>query len=96
MELRDEGCQIISAQCLFGGSYCLSPVPCPPCFFFFFFFFFFLHSAYHNCLSLAGLCVQDEIKRNAIISLIDACEARTGWPMATLRSDLRAEWAKVG
>ncbi|KAH8682131.1 hypothetical protein BX600DRAFT_447820 [Xylariales sp. PMI_506] len=61
MELKDESCQIMSAQCLFG----------------------------------AGLCVQDDIKRNAIISLIDACEARTGWPMATLRSDLRAEWSKT-
>ncbi|KAI0020720.1 hypothetical protein F4780DRAFT_343561 [Xylariomycetidae sp. FL0641] len=62
MELKDEGCQILSAQCLFG----------------------------------AGLCAQDEVKRETIISLIDACEARTGWPMESLRSDLRAEWAKVG
>jgi hypothetical protein len=78
MELKDEGCQIMSAQCLFGGMFrCLNPV---------------LVFAYS---SLAGLCVQDEVKRNAIISLIDACEARTGWPMATLRNDLRAEWAKV-
>ncbi|ORY54842.1 uncharacterized protein BCR38DRAFT_357512 [Pseudomassariella vexata] len=62
MESKDEGCQIMSAQCLFG----------------------------------AGLCVQDETKRNTIISLIDACEARTGWPMAGLRNDLKAEWAKLG
>ncbi|KAI5917291.1 hypothetical protein F4810DRAFT_697009 [Camillea tinctor] len=61
MELKDEGCQILSAQCLFG----------------------------------AGLCAQDDVKRETIISLIDACEARTGWPMATLRSELRAEWAKT-
>ncbi|KAI1638790.1 hypothetical protein F4809DRAFT_649073 [Biscogniauxia mediterranea] len=61
MELKDEGCQILSAQCLFG----------------------------------AGLCAQDDVKRETIISLIDACEARTGWPMATLRSELRAEWAKI-
>ncbi|KAI1495519.1 hypothetical protein F5X99DRAFT_403291 [Biscogniauxia marginata] len=60
MELKDEGCQILSAQCLFG----------------------------------AGLCAQDNIKRETIISLIDSCEARTGWPMVTLRSELRAEWAK--
>ncbi|KAI1334051.1 hypothetical protein F5Y15DRAFT_315018 [Xylariaceae sp. FL0016] len=62
MELKDEGSQILSAQCLFG----------------------------------AGLCAQEEVKRETIISLIDACEVRTGWPMAVLRSDLRAEWAKTG
>ncbi|KAI1322421.1 hypothetical protein F5Y16DRAFT_386693 [Xylariaceae sp. FL0255] len=61
MELTDEACQLLSAQCLFG----------------------------------AGLCVQDENKRRAIISLIDACEARTGWPMASLKADLWAEWAKI-
>ncbi|KAK7994118.1 hypothetical protein PG989_007499 [Apiospora arundinis] len=61
MELRDEGSQIMSAQCLFG----------------------------------AGLCVQEEDKRKAILSLIDACESRTGWPMAALRDDLISEWARV-
>lgn len=61
LELKDEGSQILSAQCLFG----------------------------------AGLCVQDEDKRNAILSLIDSCEARTGWPMVTLRTDLMAEWSRV-
>ncbi|ETS84673.1 hypothetical protein PFICI_02698 [Pestalotiopsis fici W106-1] len=60
MELRDEGSQIMSAQCLFG----------------------------------AGLCVQDTDKRNVILSLIDACEMRTGWPMASMKKDLLAEWAK--
>ncbi|KAI1262806.1 hypothetical protein F5Y18DRAFT_396345 [Xylariaceae sp. FL1019] len=60
MELKDEGCQILSAQCLFG----------------------------------AGLCAQDEVERCTIISLIDACEARTSWPMAPLRADLQAEWAR--
>ncbi|KAK8054521.1 hypothetical protein PG994_009588 [Apiospora phragmitis] len=61
MALRDEGSQIMSAQCLFG----------------------------------AGLCVQDVEKRKAILSLIDACEARTGWPMSPLRGDLITEWARV-
>ncbi|KAK8045955.1 hypothetical protein PG996_014019 [Apiospora saccharicola] len=61
MELRDEGSQIMSAQCLFG----------------------------------AGLCVQDEEKRKTILSLINACETRTGWPMAALRDDLITEWARV-
>ncbi|KAI0153698.1 putative Zn(II)2Cys6 transcription factor [Pestalotiopsis sp. NC0098] len=60
MELRDEGSQIMSAQCLFG----------------------------------AGLCVQDADKRNVILSLIDSCELRTGWPMASMKKDLLAEWAK--
>lgn len=61
MELTEPGCQIISAQCLFG----------------------------------AGLCVQDEAQQETIISLIRACEARTGWPMATMQEDLRKEWAKA-
>jgi len=61
IELKDEGCQIISAHCLFG----------------------------------AGLCVQDDIKRNSILTLIDACESRTGWSMTEIKSDLRTEWAKV-
>lgn len=60
MELKDEGSQILSAQCLFG----------------------------------AGLCTQDPVKRDKIISLINACEARTEWPMSTLTTDLSAEWAK--
>lgn len=62
MELKDEGSQILSAQCLFG----------------------------------AGLCTQDPVKREAIISLITACEARTGWPMSALTGGLRKEWAKSG
>lgn len=62
MELRDEGSQILSAQCLFG----------------------------------AGLCTQDPVKRETIISLIHNCELRTGWPMTTMVDDLRAEWAKFG
>lgn len=60
MELKDEGCQILSAQCLFG----------------------------------AGLCTQDPAKRDTIISLIERCVDRTGWPMPTLTNDLLAEWAK--
>ncbi|KAL4800793.1 hypothetical protein BDV19DRAFT_375466 [Aspergillus venezuelensis] len=61
MELTDPGCQILSAQCLFG----------------------------------AGLCVQDPAQQEAIITLIRACEGRTGWPMGTMQDDLRKEWAKA-
>lgn len=46
--------------------------------------------------NVAGLCVHQDTQRESIISLINACEARTGWPMAPLRDDLRAEWAKLG
>lgn len=60
-ELKDEGSQILSAQCLFG----------------------------------AGLCTQDPMKQESIISLINDCERRAEWPMSTLTADLRAEWAKV-
>ncbi|KAL4925978.1 Zn(II)2Cys6 transcription factor [Aspergillus undulatus] len=48
-----------------------------------------------QCLFGAGLCVQDTAQQETIISLIQACEARTGWPMATMQDDLRKEWAKV-
>lgn len=61
MELNDEGCQIVSAQCLYG----------------------------------AGLCVQEVQKRNEIISLINLCEVRTGWPMSTMRDNLFKEWQKI-
>ena len=48
------------------------------------------------CLTyiLAGLCVQETAQRNEVISLITACETRTGWPMSTLREDLYKEWKK--
>ncbi|KAK1533059.1 uncharacterized protein CCOS01_05042 [Colletotrichum costaricense] len=62
MELTDEGCQLLSAQCLYG----------------------------------AGLCVQDSLKRNTILSLIERSEGRVGWtPMATWRDDLREAWANA-
>lgn len=62
MELKDEACQIVSAQCLYG----------------------------------AGLCLQDADKREKVISLMEACEARVNWvPMKMWRDDLRTEWAKA-
>ena len=47
-----------------------------------------------QCLFGAGLCTQEPAKRDAIITLIGACEARTGWPMSALTEDLRKEWVK--
>ncbi|KAI6382748.1 hypothetical protein MCOR25_000557 [Pyricularia grisea] len=47
-----------------------------------------------KCLFGAGLCVQQQVQQDTIISLIQACEARTGWPMATLQSELRKEWRR--
>ncbi|KZL72957.1 Zn(II)2Cys6 transcription factor [Colletotrichum tofieldiae] len=62
MELTDEGCQILSAQCLYG----------------------------------AGLCVQDPLKREKILSLMEKSEERVGWtPMATWRNDLRQAWTNA-
>ncbi|KAH9236679.1 hypothetical protein K456DRAFT_1831056 [Colletotrichum gloeosporioides 23] len=59
MELKDEGCQVLSAQCLYG----------------------------------AGLCVQEPVKREKILSLMEQSEERVGWtPMATWRDDLRQAW----
>lgn len=49
-----------------------------------------------QCMYGAGLCVQDPVKRERIISMMEDCEARVGWaPMANWRHDLRQEWAKV-
>ncbi|KFZ23556.1 hypothetical protein V502_01962 [Pseudogymnoascus sp. VKM F-4520 (FW-2644)] len=45
-----------------------------------------------QCLYIAGLCIQDLRQREAIISLIDACHRRTGWPTRSLSHDLREEW----
>ncbi|KAL5610201.1 hypothetical protein FOVSG1_004882 [Fusarium oxysporum f. sp. vasinfectum] len=62
MDLKDEACQIVSAQCLYG----------------------------------AGLCLQEADKREKVISLMEACEARVNWvPMKMWRDDLRTEWAKA-
>ncbi|KAK8001292.1 hypothetical protein PG991_013514 [Apiospora marii] len=80
MELRDEGSQIMSAQCLFGERSHTTGLR---------------DSVLMLGETTAGLCVQDEEKRKAVLSLIDACETRTGWPMAALRDDLIAEWARV-
>lgn len=49
-----------------------------------------------QCMYGAGLCVQDPVKRDKIISMMEDCEARVGWaPMANWRHDLRQEWAKA-
>ncbi|KAI9902311.1 hypothetical protein N3K66_001663 [Trichothecium roseum] len=62
MELRDPGCRMMSAQCLYG----------------------------------AGLCVQEPARREAVLALMEDCEASICWPpIATWRQDLRREWEKV-
>ncbi len=83
MELKDEGCQILSAQCLYGGEFRYVGASAEGCF--------------PRLLTrvAAGLCVQDQMRREKIISMIEDCEMRTGWPMAPWRRDLREEWAKV-
>jgi hypothetical protein len=43
----------------------------------------------------AGLCVEDRAQQDTILSLIDECEARCGWPMSGLREDLRKEWSRA-
>ncbi|KAL3494681.1 hypothetical protein BJX62DRAFT_247085 [Aspergillus germanicus] len=48
-----------------------------------------------QCLFGAGLCVQDEAKQETIVSFIQACGARNGWPMATMLEDLRMEWRRA-
>jgi hypothetical protein len=49
-----------------------------------------------QCLYGAGLCVQDTVRRDKIIAMMESCEKRVGWaPMATWRDDLRLEWVKA-
>ncbi|KAH7367107.1 hypothetical protein B0T11DRAFT_223464 [Plectosphaerella cucumerina] len=49
-----------------------------------------------QCLYGAGLCVQEPAKREAILRMMEDCEARVGWaPMVVWRNDLRQEWAKA-
>lgn len=52
----------------------------------------FLESLRMLKLLVAGLCIQDVRQREAVISLIDACHRRTGWPTRSLSHDLREEW----
>jgi len=82
MQLSDEGCQIISSQCLFGGMQWDILI---------------LLKLKQTLIILfvAGLCVQETLQRNEIISLITKCEARTGWPMSTLCDELRQEWKRI-
>lgn len=43
---------------------------------------------------IAGLCIQDLRQREAVISLIDGCHRKTGWPTRSLSNDLREEWQR--
>ncbi|OBT68990.1 hypothetical protein VE03_01385 [Pseudogymnoascus sp. 23342-1-I1] len=45
-----------------------------------------------QCLYIAGLCIQEVRQREAVITLIDTCHRRTGWPARSLSHDLREEW----
>ncbi|EJT75874.1 hypothetical protein GGTG_05803 [Gaeumannomyces tritici R3-111a-1] len=47
-----------------------------------------------RCLFGAGLCVQTAAQQEGILELMEACEARSGWPLDAMRDDLRAEWRK--
>lgn len=48
-----------------------------------------------QCLFIAGMCVQDSRQREALVSMIDACQHRTGWPTRSLSGELSAEWRKI-
>ncbi|KAF2087784.1 hypothetical protein K490DRAFT_40883 [Saccharata proteae CBS 121410] len=48
-----------------------------------------------QCLFAAGLYVQDDSKKEAILELIDTQQRRTRWPVSRLTDELRAEWAKT-
>jgi hypothetical protein len=48
-----------------------------------------------QCLFGAGLCTQDPKSRETIIALIETCGVRSGWPMANLTRDLKAEWVRL-
>ncbi|KAL3425562.1 Zn(II)2Cys6 transcription factor [Phlyctema vagabunda] len=48
-----------------------------------------------QCLYIAGLCIQDASQRGAVLSMIDSCHQRIGWPTKSLSEDLKSEWAKM-
>lgn len=48
-----------------------------------------------QCLFGAGLCTYETRRQESIISLINNCESRSGWPMSTLTDDLKAQWVKI-
>lgn len=45
-------------------------------------------------LIVAGLCIHDLRQRESVISLIDGCHRKTGWPTRSLSHDLREEWQR--
>lgn len=40
----------------------------------------------------AGMCIQEQAKREAVLELIDSCRQRTGWPIKPLGEELQAFW----
>lgn len=49
-----------------------------------------------QCLYIAGTVTLDSTKREEIVSLIQACTARTGWPVRRLEDELRELWQQNG
>ncbi|KAM3081382.1 hypothetical protein ACMFMG_004851 [Clarireedia jacksonii] len=45
-----------------------------------------------QCLFIAGMCIQEPPKREAVLGMIDSCRQRTGWPIKPLGEELRAFW----
>lgn len=47
-----------------------------------------------QCLYAAGMYTHDATRREAIVELLGAHQARTGWPINCLKEELKREWAK--
>ncbi|KAJ9637825.1 hypothetical protein H2199_007319 [Coniosporium tulheliwenetii] len=47
-----------------------------------------------QCLYAAGMYTHDATRREAIVELLGAHQAKTGWPINCLKEELRREWAK--
>lgn len=47
-----------------------------------------------QCVFGAGLYTQEGDKKEAIVEILNAHQSHTGWPVASLAEELRAEWAK--
>ncbi|KUJ17130.1 uncharacterized protein LY89DRAFT_685078 [Mollisia scopiformis] len=45
-----------------------------------------------QCLYIAGMCVQDTRQRETVLSMLESCRQRTGWPLRSLGEELQAFW----
>ena len=47
-----------------------------------------------QCLFIAGMCTSNVERRHGILSMINSCRQRTGWPIKPLAEELEVIWNK--